>query len=208
MERTEMNAFEPRSPGSAASFAQLVFNRDPDALAIFYDERAGRVREYSVLVCQAPLVEEATFAAFIDFLGRLAETGPDADLDDLMRKATRSAAAGRAEVRAEVREVVVPARHRRSARKPAPASGPGPICQAMPELLAAYANGELAGQEQLDEHLAGCSVCRTTATRFRRGEAAFTREPSRAPDEEIRRVWLEIAVRGAPRNVTQDSRRG
>jgi anti-sigma factor RsiW len=203
----EMTAFEPRSPEQAASFAQLVFNRNPDALAKFYDERAGRVREYCVLACQAPLIEEATFAAFIDFLGRLTEAGPEADLDDLLRKATRSAAAGRAEVRVETREVVEPARHRRSARKPAPTAGPGPICQAMPELLAAYANGELAGHEQLDEHLAGCSVCRTTATRFRRSESAFTREPSRAPDEEIRRVWLEIAVRGAPQNDAQAGRR-
>jgi hypothetical protein len=207
MERTEMNAFEPRSPDSVASFAQLAFSRDPEALASFYDERAGRVSEYCMLVCQSALVDEATFAAFIDFLGRLTEVGPEADLDDLLRKATRSAAAGRAEVRAEVREVVVPARHRRSARKPAPALGPGAICQAMPELLAAYANGELAGHEQLDEHLAGCSVCRTTATRFRRAEAAFTREPSRAPDQEIRRVWLEIAVRGAPRNDPEVNRR-
>ena len=202
-----MTAFEPRSPEQAASFAQLVFNRDPDALASFYDEHAGRVREYCVLACQGPLVEDATFAAFIDFLGRLTEVVAESDLDDLLRKATRSAAAGRAEVRAEVREVMVPARGRRSAHKLAAADGPGPICQAMPELLAAYANGELAGHEQLDEHLAGCSVCRTTATRFRRAEAAFTREPTRAPGEEIRRVWLEIAVRGAPQNEAHAGRR-
>jgi hypothetical protein len=202
-----MTAFEPRSPEQAASFAQLVFNRDPDALASFYDERAGTVREYCMLVCLAGLVEDATFAAFIDFLGRLTEVGPGADLDDLLRKATRSAAAGRAEVRAEVREVVVPARNRRSARKPAPAPGPGPICQAMPELLAGYANGELSGHEQLDEHLAGCSVCRTTATRFRRAEAAFARAPSRDPDGEVRRVWLEIAVRGAPLHDREVNRR-
>ncbi|HWC87388.1 MAG TPA: hypothetical protein VG388_12680 [Solirubrobacteraceae bacterium] len=195
-----MTASEPGSPDPATSPGRLLFARDPEALASFYDEYAGKVREYCVLACRAPLVEEATFAAFIDFLGRLTEAGEGADLDDLLRKATRSAAAGRAEVRSEVREVVVPSRHRRGGRKHASPSGPGPVCQAMPELLAAYANGELAGHEELDDHLAGCSVCRTTTTRFRRAEAAFTREASQSPDEEIRRVWLEVAVRGAPLN--------
>lgn len=171
--------------------------RDPAALASFYDDHAGRVREYCLLAVGPEAVEEATFASFVDFLGRLAESGDVEDLEELLRKATRSAAAGRTEVRSEAREVQAPA-HRPNFRKSSHGSEPGPVCHAMPELLAAYANGELTGSEQLDEHLEGCAVCRTTATRFRRAEAAFDRVPSREPDPEIRQVWLEIAVRSAP----------
>jgi hypothetical protein len=202
-----MTAFEPRSPDSPASFGQLVFARDPEALATFYDQRAGKVREYCVLVCPAKDVEEATFAAFVDFLGRLDVVGAGVDLEDLLWNATRSAAAGRADVRTEPREVRAPAPHRTTFRKPPATTEPGAICRAMPELLAAYANGELAGHEQLDAHLVGCSICRTTATRFRRAEAAFTREPAKQPDPEIRQVWLEIAVRSAPRDDAQENHR-
>ena len=161
--------------------------RDPEALGRFYDAHAGNVKEYCGLICPSQLVDEATFVAFVDFLGRLNETGDGVDADELLWKATRGSAAGRAEVRDAPTGKRVGSR--RSSR-----SEPGPICRAMPELLAAYASGELARNGQLDKHLLECSVCRTTATRFRQAEGAFTREPREQPPEEIRRVWLEIAL--------------
>lgn len=133
-------------------------------------------------ICPPQLVDEATFVSFVDFLGRLDGASADADLDELLWKATRGSAAGRAEVRKEAGRV--PGR-----------AEPGATCRAMPELLAAYASGELARNGQLDQHLVECAVCRTTATRFRQAEAAFSQEPREQPPEEIRRVWLEIAMR-------------
>lgn len=167
-------------------------SRDPKRLAGFYDEHAARVKEYCALICPSPLVDEAAFVAFVDFLGRLDGADAEEDMDELLWKATRGSAAGRA----EVRDAPSPKRlgGRRSAK-----SEPGPICRAMPELLAAYASGELARTGQLDKHLLECSVCRTTATRFRQAEGAFTRKSRDLPSEEIRRVWLEIAA-SAPRS--------
>jgi hypothetical protein len=165
--------------------------RSPESLGGFYDEHAGRVREYCALICPAELVDEATFVAFVDFLGRLQGARDSDDLDELLWKATRGSAAGRAEVRD------APSAKRGASRRSG-RSDPGPICRAMPELLAAYASGELARNAQLDKHLLECSVCRTTATRFRQAEGAFTREPREQPPEEIRRVWLEIALGESP----------
>jgi hypothetical protein len=161
--------------------------RSQESLAGFYDEHAGRVREYCALICPSELIDEATFVAFVDFLGRMDGARADEDLDELLWKATRGAAAGRAEVRDA--PTSKRAGSRRSARSEA-----GPICRAMPELLAAYASGELARNAQLDKHLLECSVCRTTATRFRQAEGAFTQETNELPPVEIRRVWLEIAM--------------
>jgi hypothetical protein len=165
-------------------------DRDPDALAAFYDGRAGRVREYCALICPAELVDEATFVSFVDFLGRLDALDADADFDELLWKATRGSAAGRAEV------VDVSASQRGASRRSA-ATEPGPICRQMPELLAAYASGELARDGELDRHLAECALCRGTATRFREAEGAFGREPRELPPAEVRSVWLEIAL-GSP----------
>jgi len=163
--------------------------RDGDALQSFYDGHAGRVREYCSLICPAQMVDEATFVAFVDFLGRLDRADPDADVDELLWKATRGSAAGRA----EVRDAPTSATERPGSRKSTPAE-PGPICRAMPELLAAYASGELARNGQLDRHLVECSICRTTATRFRQAEGSFSKDARELPPGEIRRVWLEIAV--------------
>jgi hypothetical protein len=163
-------------------------SRDRDALASFYDTHAGRVREYCALICPSSLVDEATFVSFVDFLGRLDGSGADAgaDLEETLWKATRGSAAGRAEIKDAPGAGV---RGRRSA----PAE-PGEICRAMPELLAAYASGELTRNAQLDRHLVECSICRNTATRFREAEGAFGREGREQPPAEIRRVWLEIAT--------------
>jgi hypothetical protein len=166
-----------------------VRDRDPHALASFFDSHAGNVMEYCSIVCPAGKVDEATFVAFADFLGRLAEADPDADLDDLLRKATRGAAAGRAEVGSDTRGST-------SARAPQTTRAqPEATCFAMPELLAAYASGELPRNGQLDRHLVGCKVCRATATRFRAAEDAFTLEARDPPPTAVRRAWLELASR-------------
>jgi len=164
-----------------------VLARDPEALAAFYDRRAGTVREYCALICPADLVDEATFVAFVDFLGRVDAAGEDADFDELLWRSTRGSAAGRVQV-ADAPSSDGPA------SDPTGVTEPGPICRAMPELLAAYVSGELAPDAELDRHLVECAVCRRTAKRFREAEAAFTREPGESPPEEIRRRWLEIAL--------------
>jgi hypothetical protein len=138
------------------------------------------------MVCPSQLVDEATFVAFRDFLGRLVTADPDADLDDLLWKATRGAAAGRAEVNSNSREGG-------GATRSATQREPEATCLAMPELLAAYASGELPRNGQLDRHLVGCTVCRATATRFRAAEGALTIKPREQPPKVIRRAWLEIA---------------
>jgi hypothetical protein len=159
-----------------------------ETLASFYDEHAGKVRQYCTMICPAQFVDEATFVAFRDFLARLAEAGPDADADDLLWKATRGAAAGRAEVSAHVDH---------AGGFPQARIEPGATCLAMPELLAAYVSGELPRNSELDEHLVECKVCRSTAIRFRDAEAAFTTEAHEQPPEAIRRAWLEVASNGA-----------
>jgi hypothetical protein len=164
--------------------------RDPDALVRFYDSHAANVRQYCAIVCPAELVDEATFVAFADFLGRLdrADADADVDLDDLLRKATRGAAAGRAAVSGDAGSTNAPRGSRRAVR-----TEPEATCLAMPELLAAYASGELPRNGQLDRHLVGCSVCRATATRLRDAEGAFTLSARQSPPNDIRRAWIEIA---------------
>jgi hypothetical protein len=169
--------------------------RDPDALASFYDRRAGKVREYCAIICPPQFVDEATFVAFRDFLGRLPDNDShvDINLDELLWKATRGAAAGRAEIRPEGRDLTA---SQRSSRRGVAAPDPDTTCLAMPELLAAYASGELRRNGELDRHVVGCPFCRVTATRFRAAEAAFAREPREQPSKAIRRAWLQIAVNG------------
>ena len=152
--------------------------------------------EYCAIVCPAGKVDEATFVAFADFLGRLAQADSDADLDDLLWKATRGAAAGRAEVSGDSRS----ATSARGGPRRATRTQPEATCLAMPELLAAYASGELPRNGQLDRHLVGCTVCRATATRFRAAEDAFTLKPRDPAPTVIRRAWLELARgNGTPR---------
>ena len=182
-----MDAGAERGRPATISPVSTLRGRDPYALGTFYYGHAGKVREYCKLICPAPLVDEATFVAFVDFLGRLDTAGAEVDLDELLWKATRGSAAGRAEV-----QDAAPA-ERTSSRRSGPTE-PGATCRAMPELLAAYASGELARNGQLDRHLVECSVCRTTATRFRQAEGSFSKDARELPPGEIRRVWLEIAV--------------
>jgi hypothetical protein len=178
-----------RRAGPPPSLAALIRDGDPDAAAGFYDGRAGSVREYCASLCPAGLVDEATLAAFVDFLGRLEHAGEDADVDELVLQATRTSAAGRL-------RIVGPrsALGRLLGRGGQP--GNQPECQSMPELLAAEANGELpAEQRGHRQHLQHCAVCKVTAARLREAEWAFIRQPDGQPGPDVRRRWLEIAAR-------------
>jgi hypothetical protein len=171
------------------SLAALIRDGDPDAVAGFYDGRAGSVREYCASLCPAGLVDEATLAAFVDFLGRLENAGDDADLDELVLQATRTSAAGRARI------LGPPSAVRRLLGHGGQA-GSQPECRSMPELLAAEANGELPAEQHAHrEHLNECRVCRVTEARLREAEWGFIRQPEGQPGPEVRRRWLEIAAR-------------
>jgi hypothetical protein len=171
------------------SLATLIREGDPDAVAGFYDGRAGSVREYCASLCPAALVDEATLAAFVDFLGRLENADDDADVDELVLQATRTSAAGR------LRIVGPPSTVGRLLGRGAQA-GNQPECQSMPELLAAQANGELpAEQHGHRQHLKRCRVCQVTAARLGEAEWAFIRQPEGQPGPDVRRRWLEIAAR-------------
>src|SRR5205807_7323758 len=125
-----------------ASLHEVITAGDPDALAGYYDARAASVNEYCAQLCPPELVDEAVLAAFADFLGRLHTGSPDADLDELLLRSTRTAAASRMD-------------------RPAPREQE---CRWIPELIAARANGEFPHDEQLiNKHLDRCRSCRQAA---------------------------------------------
>ena len=81
---------------SAPTLSELILADDGDAIAGFRDAHIHKIRAYCQEACPADLVEEARDAAFVDFLGRLRlSDASQTDLDDLLLKATRAAAAGR-----------------------------------------------------------------------------------------------------------------
>lgn len=148
----------PASSLAPPSLAEVIRTGDPDAFAAFRDAHSDQVRSYCTTACRPELIDEAQEAAFVDFLGRLHGTsGRAVELEDMLLKATRSAAAGRCAI-----------------ERPDGGSQPEATCQAVPELLAAQANGELpADDEKLAAHLDGCPICRATASRLNRAESAF-----------------------------------
>jgi hypothetical protein len=173
------------------SLRELIRAGDPDAVAGFYDARAAGIREYCASVVAAELVDEATLASFIDLLGRVREANDGGDLDELLLKATRTAAAART-------RVYLPASRfgRLLGRRERPA--PEAVCHSTPDLLAAEANGELAAAPAaLLQHIRHCTACKTTAARIHGAEWAFTREPAGEPGAGVRRRWLALAARDA-----------
>jgi hypothetical protein len=155
---------------------ELIAAGDVDAAAGFYDGRAPIVREYCVELCSSDLVDEATLAAFVDLLGRSANSPPGADADEILRRAARAAAAGRLEV-GEPRQ---------------------DICGASPELLAARINGELTrSADALERHLSGCATCRQIAGRLTEADRALSGAGGEAPPDRIRVAWLELVGKGA-----------
>ncbi len=156
----------------STTLAALLRARDRDALSGFYDARAGYVRAYCASVCPPEDVDGATLAAFVEFLARTSGTGSDDDLDLLLVKATRSSAAGHITV------------HSSSA-----------VCRAMPEVLAARANGEHErGEQAFAAHLDECATCRETATRLLDAEQSLKGEPQGGAAADVKERWLEIAA--------------
>jgi hypothetical protein len=171
------------------SLLELIRAGDPDAVAGFYDARAGAVREYCESLCPPELVDEATLAAFADFLGRVETAGENDDADELVLKAARAAATGRVQVYA------IRSRLGRLIAGPVKTVSAAE-CRSTPELLAAEANGELPkAPTALHEHIKLCPACKTTAARIHGAEWAFTREPRAEPSPEVRTRWLELAAR-------------
>jgi hypothetical protein len=161
---------KPRRP--EASLADLLMARDRDAMTGFFDARAGYVRAYCAGILPAPAVEDATFAAFVEFLARVKGAGTDDNLDLLLVKATRSAAAGRMAI-----------------------DSSEPACRAMPEVLASRANGEHRRNERAFEaHLEACALCRETGRRLLGAEQELKGEPSAEPNPEVRDRWLALTA--------------
>jgi hypothetical protein len=166
----------PEAPEREGSLADLLRRRDRDALAGFYDARAGYVRAYCEAICPPAAVGDATFAAFVEFLARADGAGSDDDLDLLLVKATRGCAARRMAIDASQA-----------------------ICRAMPEVLAARANGEDARHARaLETHVDGCPTCHDTASRLLHSEQALKGEPRSEPTADVRERWLEIASARRP----------
>jgi hypothetical protein len=145
----------------------------------FRESRAPRVQAYVERVCLPDVADEATSAAFVDFLARAAaEPHTDGELDVLLLHGTRSAAASRF-------AVAVPMGH--------PELALSAECRAMPELLATHANGESPGDEQLiADHLVDCAICAHTLTRMQAAEQAFAAAASKLPALEIEETTVDL----------------
>ncbi len=144
------------------------------------------VHAYCEVACAPELVSEAAEAAFLDFVGRLSAADPgEQPPEALLLAATRSAAASRfaapapeATAPTEATEPAHTGSHR-VRRRPVPPPQTR-VCAAMPELLAARANGELRGDDRaIAHHVAGCAVCTATEARMQAAEAAFSRASTR-----------------------------
>jgi DNA-directed RNA polymerase specialized sigma24 family protein len=140
------------------SLAELIASGDEDAISGFRDAHVDKVQAYCTVTCGPETAADACEAAFVDFLGR-ALTTPESErqLEELLLKATRSAAAARFRV---------------------PDAAPPPtrpeLCAATPELLAARANRELPTDDHgLSAHLKHCARCRASAAQIERADAAF-----------------------------------
>ncbi len=172
------------------SLPQLIAAGDEDAIAGFRDAHIEKVRAYCATVCEPDRVDDACEAAFVDFLGRtLTVTDDERQLDDLLLRATRSAAAPRV-------------------RTPEVAPGPRPeLCAAVPELLAAKANGELADEHALLTHIKHCDRCQASAVLLGRADVAFrsasgwVEPPAAEPDEETHAPASDRAEQPAPTSV-------
>jgi hypothetical protein len=155
----------------------LIASGNADAAAGFYDAHAPGVREYCSELCPPELVDEATRAALIDFLGRASSAADDVDPVELLLKASRTAAAARIDV----------------------ADSDRPECRAIPDLIAARINDELVRDDgQLRRHLRRCQACADLAMRMAEADDAFARTPQGTPASEVRAAWLELAAGRRP----------
>jgi hypothetical protein len=142
------------------SLQQLIADGDGDAIAGFHDSRIEKVRRFCELLCPPGLVESACAATFADFVGRVRTAAPDAvELDEVLLRAARSAAANRLELKRP---------ERRGGRDS------GGTCADAAILLAAEQNGELKRPNRgLQRHVKRCWVCRLTAVRMSEAERVF-----------------------------------
>jgi hypothetical protein len=171
------------------SLAQLILADDPDAIAGFRDAHAGQVRRYCAYACPPELRDEAFEAAFVDFLGRLHATGmAEVNLEDLLFKATRASAAARFDVEAP------PPENKWASTGMAHPQPVDARCLGVPEVLAAYTNGELQeGDRQLRGHLERCATCKVTVARMERAERALSETEEAPPASK----WEAVAKAGA-----------
>jgi hypothetical protein len=154
------------------SLAELLRDRDRDALTGFFDARAAYVQAYCRTLCAPGDVDEAILAAFLEFLARASGAGADADLDLLLVKSARGAAATRMVLNTTA-----------------------PECLAMPEVLAARANGEdIRDERPFATHLDGCATCRETAARLLDAEQALKTEPTSEPPGDVRERLLALVT--------------
>lgn len=146
----------------------------------FRESRLPRVRAYVAEVCAPEQADEATSAAFVDFLARTVEgSAGDGEPDRVLLCATRSAAAGRFAVAVPLGrpELTLTAE-----------------CRAMPELLALHANRERSADEALiAAHLASCAICAHTLERMRRAERAFAKGSGELPELEVADTTVDTA---------------
>ncbi len=174
-----------------ASLPDLIRAGDADAFAGFREAHIDIVRAYCEVACAPELVAEACDAAFLDFVGRLSADPAEQGLDAVLLAATRSAAARRfpapedlavSDTSAGAAGAAAAADPPRGRRHP---DGPPDtrICAAMPELLAARANGELRGDDDaIAGHITGCPVCAAGEARLQAAEAAFSTARGSARD--------------------------
>ncbi len=139
-------------PSRASSLTDRIREGDPDAISTFREEHLEKIRAYCNVACTAELVDAAVTAGFLDFVARVSERRPaEDDLQLVLLRATRAAAAPRMTAEDGQAE-----------------------CAAVPELLAARANGELPGSDRgLQEHLRGCTVCQGISAQISRAVEAF-----------------------------------
>jgi hypothetical protein len=148
---------------------------DRGAIEELLDRLGGSVERYCAELCPPAAVRDAVLVAFSDFFARLDHAPHDADPDQLLLMATRSAASGRAEVRAQPQSPAPNAKRGLAHRHRGPTATGDTVCPAVPELLAAAANGELRAGEALMAHVEACPTCRDTSQRMEAAAAAHER---------------------------------
>jgi hypothetical protein len=158
----------PETAATPRSLVEAIRVGDEDALAGFREAHAGSVQAFCATVFSDDQLYVVIDAAFLDFAARVRQdltVEAADDLGEILLKATRSAAAGRVNVTS------------------------AGDCAAVPELLAARANGELPNEPPLSAHLASCPACAALDDRLRHAERRFReaeqgdRAPALAPAE-------------------------
>jgi hypothetical protein len=139
------------------SLVELLRRGDHDAIAGFRDSHRQKVRGYCEQACLPERIDEACAAALTEFVARVRTSKDDVAPVDVLLAATRAAAAGRF-------NVIILGAGVRGDR----------TCAAMPELLAAQANGELRSDgQQVRQHVEQCETCRASEQRMREAERTF-----------------------------------